>query len=430
MNVFDIFRRKKSPAPEVRGEVCALDAISEIFGIGSGMMTGLRVNELSALSVSPIWAGIRFISEALASLPFSVYEKIEGGAQEADAHPIHKFFLGRPHPQTTRFDFFSTIIANACLGNGYARIHRNAAMRPVAIEVLPTNLVTMEWDLNGTLFYRVTGVGMDGKSVSVYVADYDMIHIKGISFNGAHGMPVLMVHEQNIKSALASQEYTKSFFTNGAQVGGILKAVNSLKPTEVQTLTDRFDAKYAGTSKVGKTVVLDNGMDYVKIGLNPHEAALIDFRKLTVEDVSRILKIPLHLLSQLDRSTFTNIEQQSLDFVVHTLTPWVKKVEEEINTKLFYAAELGRYFVRFNMDGLMRGDTDSRSKLYTSAIQNGWMTPNEVRRLENMNPIDGGDSLLIQLNMQKMETIGQEPEPVPASAAPTTDKNPTPDGSK
>ena len=379
--------------------------LADYLGL-SGTYTGVAVNDNAILGVSPMWAAIRYISEGIAALQSGVLKKTTDGIFDAPEHPVSRLFTGRVSPYYTKFDFFQALIANACLGDGYARIYYDANMRPSTLELIPRELVRQEFAPNGQLYHYVSGT-LNGRTISEMVPDYDMVHLKGFTFNAINGKQIRAVHADNMEAAIASQKYTSAFFGNGAHVAGIVEVPGQLNPQDREKLRANIDSKYGGISNTGKTMVLDGGMKYQPAQMNPQEAALIDFRKLTVEDVSRITKVPLHMLSQLDRSTFSNMEQQSVDYVVHCLTPWVKKLEAEISTKLFYESEVrsGRYFYRFNLNSMMRADAEGRSKFYASAIQNGWMTQNEVRALENMNRIDDADRLYIQQNMMPVDMI-------------------------
>lgn len=396
-------------SPERRSTLTQSDILS-ILGSGAN---GITPTDQNVLSVTPAFAAIAYISKAVAALPYSVFKRTESGSIPAESHPVFGLFAGRPHPHYTKYTFFQTLIANALMGDGYARIHYGADMRPTALELLPRQSVQADFMPDGSLYYRVSGT-MNGRTVSVTLADWEMLHIKGLTFNGINGLPVRLIHADSLGMALSSQKYSKNFFDNGAHLSGFLKVTGgTLKPGQADVIRGEFKRKFGGADKAGEVPVFDMGMDYVRVGMNPKEAAVIDFRKLTAQDCSRIWQIPMHLLADLERSTFTNMEQQSADFLTHTILPLVKQVEEEFNTKLFTANEirLRRYFTRFNLNGLMRADTESRSKFYTAGVQNGWLTPNDVRQLENLNSMDGGNDLLIQLNMQKLKDMAPLAEP-------------------
>lgn len=374
----------------------------------------MSVTDRSILGLSPVWSAIRYISEAIAALKSDVFVMKDGNTLPAFGHPVFNLFSGRVHPLYTKFDFLQALMANACLGDGYARIHWDAeTMRPVMLEHLPRELVYPELSPSGQLFYRVQGVintfgyTSGGQMVNLLLPDTDVIHIKGITFNGVTGERVVLRHKTNFSGGLAALEYTDAYFGNGAHTDKYATQPNSLTPDQYNRLRARMQRDNAGVKKAGEIMVLDNGMEIKNMQNNPEEAGLMDFRRLTVEEVSRIFKVPLHLLSQLERSTFSNMEQQSFDFVQHTLMPWVEKLEQEFTSKLFTAFEVRtrRYCFAFNLDSMQRADAEGRSKLYSSALQHGWMTPNEVRAKEGLNPIEGGDRLFVQLNMAPMDKI-------------------------
>ena len=386
---------------------------AEILRILTGEMQygGLPASDQEVMSVSPAFAAVAYISKSVASLPFTVYRRNERGQTLAENHPVFHLFAGRPHPLYTRYNFFSALVSNALLGDGYARIHYNEAMRPTALEILPRQMVWPEFAADGKLYYRVSGT-LNGQSVTFVLADWEVIHIKGLTFNGVQGLPIRLIHKDTLGMGAAAQEYSRVFFENGTHIDGYIKTPNPLaKPDSGDKIRSEWKKKFGGIANVGEIPVLDGGMEYVKIGLNPQEAAVIDFRKLTVQDCARIWQIPIHLLGDLDRSSFSNIEQQNADFLTYTLMPLIAQIEDELDTKLFSASEIKgrRYFTRFDMAAFTRSDLKSRADFYATAIQNGIMTNNEVRGELMLNPIEGGDSLIVQLNMQKLETMGQQP---------------------
>lgn len=399
--------------------------LTDITPVGlAGLLQATPLTDSATLSVSPAWSAIRYISEAIAALPLEVFKRTPKGNFIAEDHPVYALFSGSVHPHYSNFDFISALIANACLGNGYARIHWDADMRPVYLEHIPRNLVQQEYLPDGSLIYRITGNAANSQSFTTTVMDWEMIHIKGLSLTGMNGIPVQIIHNEGLSTAIAAKSFSNKFFQNGAHISGLVKTQHKASIDDLAKISRYFDKNYAGSSNVGKTAVLDNGMDYVKIGLNPSEAAVLDFSKLSAIEVSQIFKIPLHLLSQLERSTFTNMEQQSSDFVMHTVSPWLRKIEQEFNRKLFSTVEIRKrkYFTAFNANALLKADKEALSKFYASAVQNGYMTPNEVRQEIGLNPAEGGDRLLVQMNLTTLEKAGTEP-PAPAKS----DKKKSPD---
>lgn len=382
-------------------------ATAAYFGLPT-LAPGISVTNDTVLSIPPAFAAVRYISEGIASLNRGVYRRDNDGDVFPDhGSPVAQLFDGRPHPYYTTFDFLQALVSNACLGNGYARIHRDAVtMRPTALEIIPQEFVTIEYDRLGQLYYHVCGT-IDQKVINVYLPETEMIHIKGVTFTGISGKRMSLVHSGVFGTSLSAQKYSKTWFEKGASVGGLITFPLPLAPDQRRMVQDKIESAHAGAANAGSVMVLDAGADFKAITAGPQDAQVIDFANLSTVQVSQIFKIPLHLLSQLDRSTFSNMEQQNQDFVVHCLQPWGKKISEEITTKLFTTSEVKnrRRFFAFDLEPLQMGDMASQAAFFSSAIQNGWMTPNEVRAKKNLNKIKGGDDLFIQQNMARMEDL-------------------------
>ena len=384
-------------------------ATAAYFGIPTGS-PHFQVSNDTVLGIAPAWSAIRYITEGIASLGRGVFTRQADGDVFPDhGSPVAQLFDGRPHPHYTTFDFFQALISNACLGNGYARIHRDpATMKPYALELIPQEMVQPDHTPTGQLFYRITGT-MENKTVSYYLPETEIIHIKGVTFTGITGKPVTLVHGGSFSTAIGGQKYGQTWFEKGASVGGLITFPNALSKEQREMLRDKLEDQHTGSRNAGSMMVLDAGADFKPVQAGPQDAAVMDFSNMSTVQVSQIFKVPLHLLSQLDRSTFSNMEQQNQDFVVHCLLPWTKKIEEELTTKLFTTSEVRtrRRFFAFDLSTLQMGDMDSQAKFFASAIQNGWMTPNEVRAKKNLNNIEGGDQLFIQQNMAPMDRLNE-----------------------
>ena len=392
---------------ETRSVSLSSPATAAYFGFDTSM-PGHVISQDEILGIPPAWSAIRYISEGLASLGRGVFRRDSDGDIFPDHDsPVARLFDGRPHPHYTTFDFIQTLVANACMGNGYARIHFDGiTARPSALEAIPPEFVSVEYTKSGQLFYRITGT-INDKAVNVLVPETEMLHIKGVTFTGVSGKQLRLIHKGTFSTASGSQKYAQTYFEKGAAVGGLLTFPNPLTEGQRQILKDKIGAQHTGSRNAGSIMVLDGGASFQAMQAGPQDAAVVDFTNLSTVQVSQIFKVPLHLLSQLDRSTFSNMEQQNQDFVIHCLMPWARKIEEELTTKLFTTAEIRsrRRFFAFDMSPLQMGDMDSQAKFFASAIQNGWMTPNEVRAKKNLNKIDGGDMLFIQQNMAPMDQL-------------------------
>lgn len=395
-------------APEKRSTSLAnAEGMAKLLGISLGGTT-VPVTDKTILSLSPAWAAIRLISETVASMDLGVYswDAKNEGYESRFEHPIHFLISSRPHAFYTKFDFLQALIANACLGNGYARIHRGPDFVPVALELLPTAAVTQEFSRTGEMRYKVQGMVND-RLVTEVLNPFDVIHIKGLTMTGMSGERVSIVHRENMSSALAAQKYADAFFKNGAHLAGLLSTDDTLDEEQRSNARDAFKDAYSGIDKVGSTILLDSGLKYTKVGLTPQEAALIDFRNLSVEEASRMFKVPTHMISGLSRATFNNIEQQSLEFRQYSLPPWTEKVEQEFSYKLFTQKEFvkRRAFVMFDYTSLQMADTAAMAQLIAAGVQNGIFKGNEFRRRFKLPQDPDGNRLYIQRNLVPVDRV-------------------------
>lgn len=372
---------------------------------------GVKATDKTVLGLSPVWSAIRYISEGVAGLPYGIYRETPTGNEPYKSHPLNYLLCDRPHPHYSKFDFFAALIANACMGDGFARIHFDMSTgRPYALELLPRHIVSMRYTPDGRILYDVMGNPapsevFSAQTIVATLQEWEMIHIKGVSFNGLKGERLTLTHRDGFGAAIAAQQYTKNFFDNGAAVSGAMVFPQALTKEQLDRAESKFREKYAGSDNAGRVMILDAGMKFERFSMGPQEAALVDFRNLSAEDTSRIFKIPLHMLSSLDRSTYSNIEQQENDYYAHTLPPWTLKVEQEINYKLFtrIEREKRRAFTGFDYTFARMGDSESTAKMIAATIQNGVMEPNEWRQRMNLQTKPDGDRRYIQQNMMPVD---------------------------
>ena len=375
---------------------------------------GTKATDQTILGLSPVWAAIRYISEGVAMLPFDVYRSTPDGNERNPNHPLQYLISERPHPHYSRIDFLSALVANACLGDGFARIHFDPNQRPYALELLPRAIVSMRYGSQGQLLYDIMGSPSpsDVYSPPVIVAtlqDCEIIHIKGVTLSGVKGERLTLTHKDGFGAALSAQKYVGNFFDNGAAPSGALVYPSLLTKEQIDKAEKKVQNKYSGADNAGRVMILDGGMKFERFSMGPQEAALVDFRNLSVEDCSRIFKVPLHMLSSLDRSTFSNIEQQEGDYYTHCLPVWSQKIEQEFNYKLFTALERSkrRAFVAFDYTFARMGDSDSTAKMIAATVQNGVMTANEWRKRLNLQTIPDGNRTYIQQNMMPTDMVDE-----------------------
>jgi len=380
-----------------------------VLGYPNGQFNAkIGVDNNVVLEIAPAWAAIRYISEGIANLGRGIFRRDTDGDVFPDYNsPIAQLFNGRVHPHYTTFDFLQTLVTNACLGNGYARIYRDpGTFRPTMLEIIPQDLVSIVYGQDGQLFYWISGI-IDDKSVNVVLPETEMIHIKGVTMTGAAGRRVSLVHRNNFAQDIAALQYSNKYFEQGATVGGVVTFPNPITKEQRIAAEAKLRDQHAGAANAGGVMILDAGAKYEAIQNNPKDAAVIDFRSLTTVTVSQIFKVPLHLLSDLTKSTFSNIEQQNQDFVVHCLEPWAGKIEEEFTSKLFTTSEVRtrRRFFAFDFTQYKMGDMQSQAAFFSSMVQNGIMSRNEVRAKFNMNRMEGGDDLTVQINLTPIDLL-------------------------
>jgi HK97 family phage portal protein len=378
-----------------------------------GTSSGKPVNETTAMQMTAVYSCVRILSEAVAGLPLNVYRYNDtGGKEKALKHPLYRLLHDEPNPEMTSFAFRETLMSHLLLwGNAYAQVIRNARGEVIALYPLMPDKMTVDRDNNGRLFYLYQRGAEDAKAVGsdrrVYLPPSDVLHIPGLGFDGLIGYSPIAMAKNAIGLAMATEEYGAKFFANGAAPSGVLEHPGTIK--DPQRVRDSWNAAYQGSANAHKIAVLEEGMKYTPIGISPEQAQFLETRKFQINEIARIFRVPPHMLADLEKSSFSNIEQQSLEFVKYTLDPWVVRWEQSMCRILLSESEKPAYFIKFNVDGLLRGDYASRMAGYATARQNGWMSANDIRELENLDRIApelGGDLYLINGAMTKLEDAG------------------------
>ena len=402
--IIDLFRKRDGPVNRTSGS-----AYSFFLGNSS---SGKRVNERTAMQMTAVYSCVRILSEALASLPIHVYKYNEqGGKEKALNHPLYFLLHDEPNPEMTSFVFRETLMTHLLLwGNAYAQIIRNGKGEIVALYPLMPDRMTVDRDEFGKLYYEYTVSSEDAhtlKGTTVRLKPSDVLHVPGLGFDGLVGYSPIAMAKNAIGLAIAAEEYGSKFYANGAAPSGVLEHPGTLKdPGKVR---DSWSETFGGSANSHKIAVLEEGMKYTPISINPNEAQFLETRKFQINEIARIFRVPPHMVGDLEKSSFSNIEQQSLEFVKYTLDPWVSRWEQSMIRSLFSKEEKTSYFIKFNVDGLLRGDYESRMNGYAIGRQNGWMSANDIRELENLDRIPeekGGDLYLVNGNMTKLEDAG------------------------
>lgn len=381
------------------------DAVSAAptFSFGSSM-SGKSVTPSSAIQVSAVYACVRVIAETIASLPLHVYESTDAGSRKANEHTLYRLLHDEPNNEMTSFVWRETMLSHLLLyGNSYCQILRSGRSRIVGLYPLLPDHMSVDRDSKGKLTYTYT----TSEGRMVLLAPEDVLHIPGLGFDGVMGYSPIALEKAAIGLGIAAEEYGSKFFQNGARPSGILTHPNTVK--DPAALRASWNAAYGGSGNASRVAVLEEGMTFVPLSMPNNEAQFLETRKFQVTEICRIFRVPPHMIGDLERATFSNIESQNISFAVHTIRPWLVRIEQAINKTLIPENEKGRYYAQFNIDGLMRGDYKSRMEGYAIARQNGWMSANDIRALENLNPIseeEGGNAYLVNGNMIPISLAG------------------------
>ncbi len=375
--------------------------------------SGKPVNERTAMQTTAVYACVRILAEAIASLPLHVYEyQDDGGKKLVHDHPLYYLLHDEPNPEMTSFVFRETLMSHLLIwGNAYAQIIRDGAGRVLGLYPLLPDKMDVQRDDKGNIYYVYSRNSDENPMFKEYgnikLKAEDVLHIPGLGFDGLIGYSPIAMAKNAVGMTLACEEYGASFFANGANPGGVLEHPGVLKdPSKVR---ESWNSVYRGVSNAHKIAVLEEGMKYQQIGIPPEEAQFLETRKFQINEIARLYRIPPHMVGDLDKSSFSNIEQQSLEFVKYTLDPWVIRWEQSLQRSLLLPGEKGKYFIKLNVDGLLRGDYQSRMNGYAVGRQNGWFSANDIREMENMNPIpdeEGGNLYLINGAMTKLADAG------------------------
>jgi HK97 family phage portal protein len=399
-----LFRSRDAPRNSTSGSAYR-------FFMGNST-SGKRVNERSAMQMTAVYSCVRILSEAVAGLPLHLYQYTDKSSKEkAVDNPLYFLLHDEPNTEMTSFVFRETLMTHLLLwGNAYSQIIRNGKGEVVGLYPLMPDRMTVNRDEKGRLYYEYMVSSDDAKTLkdgTVRLSPYDVLHIPGLGFDGLVGYSPIAMAKNAIGLAIAAEEYGSKFYANGATPSGILEYPGTVK--EPDKVRESWNAGFGGSSNAHKIAVLEEGMKYTPISISPNEAQFLETRKFQINEIARIFRVPPHMVGDLEKSSFSNIEQQSLEFVKYTLEPWLVRWEQAMQRSLIPQDDKSEYFIKFNVDGLLRGDYQSRMQGYATARQNGWMSANDIRELENLDRIpaeDGGDLYLINGNMIPLSMSG------------------------
>jgi len=357
--------------------------------------TGINVSADTALTYSAVYACVKVLAEGVASLPLITYHRRDdGGKDRATDHPIYDLLHDQPNDWQTSFEWREMSQGHLALrGNAYSKMI--AGPRGFVDQLVPLHPDRVKVELleNGHLRYRYRrGFNLDEEVIE---ADR-MFHLRGLSSNGLTGISVIGMAREAVGLGLAAEGYGARFFSQNASPGGVLTHPGSLSPEATKRLEASWSEAHSGLANAHKTPVLDEGIKWEQVGLSNEDAQFLQTREFEVMDIARWFRVPQHMIGVMSKATFSNIEHQSLEYVVYTMLPWYTRWEQRIKADLILSPF---FFAEFLVAGLLRGNTKERYEAYGSARQWGWLSVNDIRRLENMNPVAGGDVYLQPTNM-------------------------------
>lgn len=366
-------------------------------------MSGVTVTEQTALNYSAVWAAVQCISGDVGSIPLVLYRRVGGGKEPMREHPLYRLLHDQPNPEMTAVVFRETLQAHLLTwGNAYAEIEWRGDGRPFALWPLAPDRVTPDRDAAGNLRYKVQNYS---KADSL-IAPENMLHIPGLGFDGTCGYSVVRMARESIGLGIATEKFGSAWFGNGSSFGGLITHPQRLSPEARKNIRESIQAIHGGVGRNNKVGLLEEGMTYQPTSVPPDDAQFLETRKFQITEIARWFQIPPHMLADLERATFSNIEQQQIDYYTRTLRRWLVRWEQEVNRKL--VLQNGTQFVQHIIEDFLRGDIESRYQAYAVGRQWGWLSADDVRARENMNPLaSGGDIYLVPINMAPADKIDE-----------------------
>jgi len=379
-------------------------------------LAGVHIDHDTALNFSAVFACVRYIAETVAGLPWRVFlAQPDGGKKLATTHNLDKVLHLRPNPEMSAFAFKTALLAHAqTWGNAYAEIEKDNAGRVVALWPIEPDRVDIKRDENGGLYYEIS----NPRGPKTILRPDQVLHIAGMGFNGIRGYSIISLAATSIGAGIAADQFVASFYGNGTVMSGALTYEKSLSDEGFERLKKDFAEQYGGARKAWKPLILEEGGKWETFGMPLKDAEFLASQKYRVTDIARWFRVPPHKVADLERATFTNIEHQSIEVVQDSILPWALRCEQEADYKLISARSYGAFYTKMNLNAMMRGDHENRAKYYKAMKEGGNMNSNEIRLLEDMNPIGPkGDKYTMQGQYTTLEKIGEEPAKIPEKTA-------------
>tara|TARA_B100000519_G_C14261030_1_gene448045 strand:+ start:3859 stop:5052 length:1194 start_codon:yes stop_codon:yes gene_type:complete len=363
--------------------------------------SGVRVSEINSIGLPAVWAAVRLLSETISSLPLNVYRNDKDGSKYVDEkNNINLLLSTSPNSKYTSFTWRNALMNSLLLwGNGYSLIKRNGGGRPIELELLDPAKVDPLLGDDNELYYKVKDRGNFNSM--------EILHIVGLSFNGLIGKSPIQACKEAVGFGLATQKYGSNFF-QGANLSGVLEVSGVLTDDAANRLRQSWNSRYSGLSNSHSTAVLENGTTFKPISMPLADAEFVNASNFSVAQVARIFRVPPHMIGDLSKATYSNIEQQSLEFAKYSLTPYLINIEQELNRKLLSTKEQNTHFCKFRTTELLRSDANSRADYYRKLFEVGALSPNDIRSAENMNKIPNGDDYFVPLNLGELGKTNNE----------------------
>lgn len=367
--------------------------------------SGVNVTTKNAREHTSVYACVNILSETLSTIPLFLYKKETKNNKstklKALHHPLYQILLDEPNEEMTSVDYWQLVMLELLLqGNHYSQIVRNNAGEITAIYPLVNKNMQIVRLENGKLAY----IYMHSSFGQVPLDAEEVLHFKGMTLEGIVGLSPISQNRHTIGASIAMETFGATLFKNGATPSGVVsgKGVTSMSDTAFTRFKESFKESYTGLMNAGKPLILEDGFDFKPITISNKDGQYIESRKFTKAEIASIFRVPLHMINELDKATFSNIEHQSIKFVTDAVYPWAVRIEKELKRKLLTKDEKKSHYMKFSLAALLRGDTSSRYTAYESAITKGcWMSRNEARELEDLNPIKGLDEMIVPLNFGK-----------------------------
>lgn len=378
-------------APQREQRATMADILKTMAG-SAPTKAGVSVTPSNALNYTAVLAGVRILAESVASLPAITYQRRGDDRTRAATHPLYPLLHDAPNRRQTSFEFFELGMSHLILwGNYYAEIERNGRGHPLALWPLRPDRMTVDVAPDGRRLYTYENTPVPSDSI---------LHIAGLGGDGIVGYSLIRLAREAIGLGLATQQFGATVFANGAVPGIVLRHPQELSDKAYNRLKESWDATHGGLENAHKAAILEEGVSIEKIGIPPEDAQFLETRRFQIEEIARILRIPPHLMAMTDKAaTYASVEQFAIQFVRDAVRPWLKRWEAALALQLLTPTERADHYIEFLVDDLLRGDTQTRYQAYATARQWGWMSANDIRRLENMDPVTGGDAYLVPLNM-------------------------------